>query len=139
MVRMQKMAYMYKRIVIIFKLYMVSTTTDVMDCVDSKIPQFTFFKRSLTKPQLWMDKFKHLIELSLCHIKIMFNLIYIYICMYVWSLGKKWLYSKEIIYWTVFYALCRINFLSKMKFNILCYITKINSWLSISYIYSFVM
>ena len=67
------MTYIYKNIVIIFKLYMVSTTIGVMDCVDSNIPQFTFFKRSLTKPQLWMGNFKHLIELSLCHIKIMFN------------------------------------------------------------------
>ena len=67
------MTYMYKRIVIIFKLYMVSTTTGITDGVDSNIPWFKFFKRSLTKPQLWMGNFKHLIELSLCHIKIIFN------------------------------------------------------------------
>jgi hypothetical protein len=73
MVRMQKLTYIYKCIVIIFKLYMVSTIASVLNGVDSNIPRFTIFKRSLTKTQLFMVDFKHLIELSLCHVKIMFN------------------------------------------------------------------
>ena len=52
---------------------MVSTTTSVTNGVDSNIPWFTLFKRCLTKTQLWMGNFKHIIEFSSCHVKIMFN------------------------------------------------------------------
>ena len=53
---------------------MVSTIAGVIDGIDSNIAWFTLFKGYLTKPQIWMGNFKHLIGLSLCYVKIMFNL-----------------------------------------------------------------
>ena len=44
-----------------------------MEGVDSNIPWFTLFKIYLMKPQPWMGNFKHLIDLSFCHVKVMFN------------------------------------------------------------------
>ena len=52
---------------------MISTTIGVIDGVDSNIPWLSFFKRSLAKPQIYMGRFKHLINLVLHHVKIMFN------------------------------------------------------------------
>ena len=59
--------------IIITKLYVLSTTIGAMDGVDSIIPWVTLFKISLTKPQLCMGCFKHLIMLGLFYVNIMFN------------------------------------------------------------------
>ena len=50
MVKMQKLTYMWKCMIIYIKLYVLRTKKSVLDGIDSNIPMLAFFKRSLLEP-----------------------------------------------------------------------------------------